>query len=166
MVADKKWTIAMGCDNNGWQYKDAIMKDFENDPRVEKVIGTISCSNLHISQQNSSTLQPRNPASHVTDLSPPDFGVPSSSDTTAYPHVAIDVAQAVKSGKANRGLLICGYAPLNHPYLLRPLLASTTLTFLPCIQNRSRCSHLRQQSQRHPRRHSPRLVQRRARRTE
>lgn len=37
-----------------------------------------------------------------------DYGVPSSSDPTAYPHVAIDVAQAIKSGQANRGLLICG----------------------------------------------------------
>lgn len=39
MIAEKKWTIAVGCDNNGWQYKDAIMKDFESDPRVERVIG-------------------------------------------------------------------------------------------------------------------------------
>lgn len=75
MVADKKWTIAIGCDNNGFEYKDAIRKDLESDPRVAQVI---------------------------------DLGVPSNSDSTAYPHVAIDVAQAIKEGKANRGLLICG----------------------------------------------------------
>jgi ribose 5-phosphate isomerase B len=37
-----------------------------------------------------------------------DFGVLSNDDSTAYPHVAVDVAHAIAEGKANRGLLICG----------------------------------------------------------
>ncbi len=37
-----------------------------------------------------------------------DFGVPDASDTTAYPHVGLAVAEAVASGAARRGLLVCG----------------------------------------------------------
>lgn len=37
-----------------------------------------------------------------------DFGVPDASDDTAYPHVGLDVAQAVARGDARRGLLVCG----------------------------------------------------------
>ncbi|EUC30970.1 hypothetical protein COCVIDRAFT_16858 [Bipolaris victoriae FI3] len=37
-----------------------------------------------------------------------DVGVPSSSDKTAYPHVAVSAAQLVAEGKADRALLICG----------------------------------------------------------
>jgi ribose 5-phosphate isomerase B len=37
-----------------------------------------------------------------------DFGVPDAQDTTAYPHVGLDVAQAVAKGQARRGLLVCG----------------------------------------------------------
>jgi len=37
-----------------------------------------------------------------------DFGVHEGEDNTAYPHIAIDVAEAIKEGKANRGILICG----------------------------------------------------------
>lgn len=37
-----------------------------------------------------------------------DFGVPDPQDTTAYPHVGLDVAQAVSRGDARRGLLVCG----------------------------------------------------------
>ncbi len=37
-----------------------------------------------------------------------DFGVPDASDSTAYPHVGLDVAQAVARGEARRGLLVCG----------------------------------------------------------
>lgn len=37
-----------------------------------------------------------------------DFGVPDASDDTAYPHVGLDVAQAVARGEARRGLLVCG----------------------------------------------------------
>jgi len=37
-----------------------------------------------------------------------DFGVPDASDSTAYPHVGLDVAQAVARGDAERAVLICG----------------------------------------------------------
>lgn len=75
MVGTDHWTIAVGCDNNGLQLKNAIKSDLEKDPRVFSVV---------------------------------DFGVHEGDDSTAYPHVAIDVAEAIKDGKANRGVLICG----------------------------------------------------------
>ena len=37
-----------------------------------------------------------------------DVGVGSASDKTAYPHPAVAGAQAIKDGKADRGLFICG----------------------------------------------------------
>lgn len=37
-----------------------------------------------------------------------DVGVPSNSDKRAYPHVAVDAAQLVAQGKADRAVLICG----------------------------------------------------------
>ena len=37
-----------------------------------------------------------------------DYGVPDTSDATAYPHVGLAVAEAVASGAAKRGLLVCG----------------------------------------------------------
>ncbi|KAI5242855.1 ribose 5-phosphate isomerase B [Aureobasidium subglaciale] len=38
MSANKPLTIAIGCDDAGCGYKNKIKADFENDPRVEKVI--------------------------------------------------------------------------------------------------------------------------------
>ena len=37
-----------------------------------------------------------------------DVGVKSTSDKTAYPHPAVEGAQLIKEGKADRGLFICG----------------------------------------------------------
>ena len=37
-----------------------------------------------------------------------DFGVPDAADQTAYPHVGLEVAEAVARGEARRGLLVCG----------------------------------------------------------
>jgi len=37
-----------------------------------------------------------------------DFGVPDASDSTAYPHVGFNVAQAIAGGEASRGILVCG----------------------------------------------------------
>ncbi|KAK3624417.1 hypothetical protein LTR56_021041 [Elasticomyces elasticus] len=37
-----------------------------------------------------------------------DVGVNSSTDSTAYPHPAVDAAKLIKEGKADRALLICG----------------------------------------------------------
>jgi ribose 5-phosphate isomerase B len=42
------------------------------------------------------------------DLEVTDYGVPDAGTATAYPHIGLDVAQAVAAGKADRGLLICG----------------------------------------------------------
>ena len=37
-----------------------------------------------------------------------DFGVPDATDSTAYPHIGLAVAEAVARGEARRGLLVCG----------------------------------------------------------
>ncbi|KAI9798782.1 MAG: D-erythrulose-4-phosphate isomerase 1 [Piccolia ochrophora] len=74
-MAQQGWTIVVGGDEAGYQYKDTIKADFEKDSRVKKVI---------------------------------DVGVVKSDDKTAYPHVADEAAQRVKSGEADRALLICG----------------------------------------------------------
>ncbi|KAF1980200.1 hypothetical protein BU23DRAFT_576247 [Bimuria novae-zelandiae CBS 107.79] len=37
-----------------------------------------------------------------------DVGVPENTDKTAYPHIAVDAAQLVAAGKADRAVLICG----------------------------------------------------------
>ncbi|KAF2026340.1 ribose 5-phosphate isomerase [Setomelanomma holmii] len=42
----------------------------------------------------------------VSDIT--DVGVPEHSDKTAYPHIAVDAAQLVAQGKADRAVLICG----------------------------------------------------------
>ncbi|RFU30141.1 hypothetical protein B7463_g6210, partial [Scytalidium lignicola] len=75
METRKSWTVAIGCDNNGFDYKNTLKAALEADPRVIKVL---------------------------------DFGVNESNFSTAYPHIAVDVATAVKDGKADRGLLVCG----------------------------------------------------------
>lgn len=67
--------IAIGCDDAGVSYKNAIISDLKSSPLV----------------------------SSVTDV-----GVPSNSDKTAYPHVAVSAAKLVASGQADRAILICG----------------------------------------------------------
>ena len=37
-----------------------------------------------------------------------DVGVPENTDKTAYPHIAVDAAQLVAQGKADRAIIICG----------------------------------------------------------
>ncbi|KEF59027.1 ribose 5-phosphate isomerase B [Exophiala aquamarina CBS 119918] len=37
-----------------------------------------------------------------------DVGVVDADDGTAYPHLAVDAAKLIKSGEADRALLICG----------------------------------------------------------
>ncbi len=43
-----------------------------------------------------------------TDVEITDRGVEDAEATTAYPHIALDVARVVAAGEADRGLLICG----------------------------------------------------------
>ena len=51
-------------------------------------------------------------ASHLKSLplvsSVTDVGVDSTSNSTAYPHVAVDASKLVASGEVDRALLICG----------------------------------------------------------
>ncbi|RMZ76658.1 hypothetical protein DV738_g4823, partial [Chaetothyriales sp. CBS 135597] len=37
-----------------------------------------------------------------------DVGVGDAGDATAYPHLAVDAAKMIKSGEADRALLVCG----------------------------------------------------------
>jgi ribose 5-phosphate isomerase B len=76
MSGDKQpLRIAIGCDEAGVSYKNAILADLKKSDLV----------------------------SDITDV-----GVPENSDKTAYPHIAVDAAKLVASGKADRAVLICG----------------------------------------------------------
>ncbi len=50
----------------------------------------------------------RDRLAHRDDIRVTDFGVPDAATTTDYPHIGLDVAQAVARGDADRGLLVCG----------------------------------------------------------
>ncbi|KAF2836102.1 ribose 5-phosphate isomerase [Patellaria atrata CBS 101060] len=75
MSEPKPLRVAIGCDDAGYSYKSAIIKDLKESALVSDVM---------------------------------DIGVASNSDKTAYPHIAVDTAQLVASGKADRAILICG----------------------------------------------------------
>ena len=66
--------IVIGCDDAGFDYKEILKKDLEQNPGVASVI---------------------------------DVGVDADGHT-AYPKVAIEAAQQVAAGTADRALLICG----------------------------------------------------------
>lgn len=66
--------IAIGCDGAGFDYKEVLKKDLQNDPGVVEVI---------------------------------DVGVDADGHTP-YATVAIEAAQQVANGDADRALLICG----------------------------------------------------------
>ncbi|MEU1972996.1 ribose-5-phosphate isomerase [Microbacterium sp. NPDC019599] len=66
--------IVVGCDDAGYEYKEALKKDLENNPGVAEVF---------------------------------DVGV-GADGHTPYPKVAIEAAQRVAAGEADRALLICG----------------------------------------------------------
>ena len=46
--------------------------------------------------------------SHPLVSSVTDVGVAEDSDSTAYPHIAVDAAEMIADGKVDRALLICG----------------------------------------------------------
>ncbi|KAI2483707.1 ribose 5-phosphate isomerase protein [Pyrenophora tritici-repentis] len=75
MTSPTPLRIAIGCDDAGVSYKNAIKADLEASPLV----------------------------STITDV-----GVPTNTDKTAYPHIAVNAAKLVASGAADRALLICG----------------------------------------------------------
>ncbi|MFB7251263.1 ribose-5-phosphate isomerase [Microbacterium sp. NPDC056234] len=66
--------IVIGCDDAGFDYKEILKKDLENDPGVASVV---------------------------------DVGVDADGHT-AYPRIAIEAAERVARGEADRALLICG----------------------------------------------------------
>jgi ribose 5-phosphate isomerase B len=70
----------------------------------ERYVVAIGADNAGADMKNALKAQlEADPRVHVIDL-----GVPDASDDRAYPHVGIDVAQAVARGEARRGLLVCG----------------------------------------------------------
>ncbi|WP_194396631.1 ribose-5-phosphate isomerase [Microbacterium atlanticum] len=66
--------IVIGCDDAGYDYKEILKKDLQDNPGVAEVI---------------------------------DVGVDADGHTP-YPKVAIEAAQQVANGTADRALLICG----------------------------------------------------------
>lgn len=66
--------IVIGCDDAGFDYKEILKKDLENNPGVASVV---------------------------------DVGVDADGHT-AYPRIAIEAAERVARGEADRALLICG----------------------------------------------------------
>jgi ribose 5-phosphate isomerase B len=68
------WTIALGSDEAGYEYKEVMKADLEGNA----LVGLVK-----------------------------DFGIDADGDT-AYGKIAIAVAEAVASGEADRGVLICG----------------------------------------------------------
>lgn len=66
--------IVIGSDEAGYDYKQVLLEDLRNDPRVASVI---------------------------------DVGV-DAADKTPYPSVAIEAAEMVQRGDADRALLLCG----------------------------------------------------------
>src|SRR6476661_5292763 len=73
-----QWTIVIGCDDAGLDYKEALKAELLADPRVATVIDV---------GMNAAI----------------DSEVP-----VAYPHVAVAAARKVALGEADRALLFCG----------------------------------------------------------
>jgi ribose 5-phosphate isomerase B len=65
----------------------------------------IGCDSAGVSYKNA-IIADLKKDSRVSDIT--DVGVPETTDDTAYPHVAVDAAQLVASGAADRAILICG----------------------------------------------------------
>ncbi|GHC99756.1 ribose-5-phosphate isomerase [Zhihengliuella salsuginis] len=73
-MTTQKLRLVVGCDDAGYDYKEAIRADLEADGRVASVL---------------------------------DVGVDDDGHTP-YPRIAIEAAQAVADGRADRAILICG----------------------------------------------------------
>lgn len=70
----KRWRIVVGSDDAGFEYKQVLKKDFQDNPDVELV---------------------------------EDVGVDADGHTP-YPKVAIEAAEMIRDGRADRALLVCG----------------------------------------------------------
>ena len=68
------WRIVVGSDDAGYEYKERLKADLQQDPRVSEVI---------------------------------DVGVDATGHTP-YPTVAIEAAERIRDGLADRALLVCG----------------------------------------------------------
>lgn len=66
----------------------------------------VGCDSAGVSYKNAILKDLKSDSTHVANVH--DVGVPSSSDNTAYPHVAVDAAKLVASGEYDRAVLICG----------------------------------------------------------
>ncbi|WP_102160352.1 ribose-5-phosphate isomerase [Zhihengliuella halotolerans] len=73
-MSTQQLRLVVGCDDAGFDYKEAIRADLEADARVASVI---------------------------------DVGVDADGHTP-YPRIAVEAAQLVADGRADRALLICG----------------------------------------------------------
>ncbi|KAG7784582.1 hypothetical protein KL910_004835 [Ogataea haglerorum] len=74
-MTNKKYRVIVGSDTAGYEYKETIKKDLENNPLIESVT---------------------------------DVGVFGTDKEVAYPLVAIECAERIARGEADRGVLICG----------------------------------------------------------
>lgn len=79
------------------------MSNQQDQPKPFRI--AIGCDDAGISYKTAiiADLESDPRVSSVTDV-----GVPSSTDKTAYPHVAVSAAQLIAQGKADRAILICG----------------------------------------------------------
>ncbi|KAI9710238.1 MAG: hypothetical protein M1820_002731 [Bogoriella megaspora] len=65
----------------------------------------VGCDDAGVSYKNAIAEDLRK-SEHVASVE--DVGVVGKDDKTAYPHIAVNAAQMINSGKADRALLICG----------------------------------------------------------
>ncbi|MFC5802228.1 RpiB/LacA/LacB family sugar-phosphate isomerase [Streptomyces formicae] len=79
-----KLRVVIGSDFRGIAYKEALKEFLRNDPRVASV-------------QDVGVTKGTDGAGGTDDTS-----------TTGYPHIAVDAAEIVADGEADRALLICG----------------------------------------------------------
>ncbi|KAI8938445.1 hypothetical protein NX059_004337 [Plenodomus lindquistii] len=66
----------------------------------------VGCDSAGVSYKNAILSDLKADTQRISSVH--DVGVPSSSDNTAYPHVAVDAAKLVASGEYDRAVLICG----------------------------------------------------------
>jgi ribose 5-phosphate isomerase B len=88
--------LVIGCDEAGFDLKTIIAKDLSANPLVESVTGEFWV----LSRQR----QLKRGLKHTHT----DVGVKSATVKTPYPSVAIEAAELIAAGKADRGILICG----------------------------------------------------------
>ncbi|KAH9868885.1 hypothetical protein J1614_007960 [Plenodomus biglobosus] len=66
----------------------------------------IGCDSAGVSYKNALLADLQSDTSRIATVH--DIGVPTSSTSTAYPHIAVEAAKLVAAGTYDRALLICG----------------------------------------------------------